>query len=48
MEKCGFTDTGMLNRCSQLVGGDKDMVSLYIRRNDKVYDASLQESIVEP
>ncbi len=29
MEKCGFTDTGMLNRCSQLVGGDKDMVKVY-------------------
>ena len=25
MVKCGFSDTGMLNRCSQLVGGDKDM-----------------------
>ena len=24
MEKCGFSDTGMLNRCSQLVGGDTD------------------------
>lgn len=29
MEKCGFTDTGMLNRCSQLVGGDKDMVKIF-------------------
>lgn len=29
MEKCGFTDTGLLNRCSQLVGGDKDMVRVF-------------------
>ena len=29
MEKCGFSDTGMLNRCSQLVGGDKDMVKVF-------------------
>ena len=29
MEKCGFSDTGMLNRCSQLVGGDKDMVKIF-------------------
>lgn len=29
LEKCGFHDTGMLNRCSQLVGGDKDMVRIY-------------------
>ena len=28
MVKCGFSDTGMLNRCSQLVGGDKDMVKV--------------------
>lgn len=27
--KCGFSDTGMLNRCSQLVGGDKDMVKVF-------------------
>ena len=27
--KCGFVDTGMLNKCSQLVGGDKDMVKVY-------------------
>ena len=29
MEKCGFVDTGMLNRCSQLVGGDKEMVKVF-------------------
>ena len=29
MEKCGFTDTGILNRCSQLVGGDKNMVKVF-------------------
>lgn len=29
MEKCGFKDTGKLNRCSNLLGGDKDMVRIY-------------------
>ena len=29
MEKCCFSDTGMQNRCSQLVGGDKDMVKVF-------------------
>ena len=29
MVKCGFSDTGMLNRCSQFVGGDKDMVKVF-------------------
>ncbi len=29
MEKCRFVDTGMLNKCSQLVGGDKDMVKVF-------------------
>jgi len=29
MEKCGFEDTGRLNRCSQLLGGDKEMVKIY-------------------
>lgn len=29
MEKCGFKDTGKLNRCSNLLGGDKDMVKIY-------------------
>lgn len=29
MEKCGFTDTGNLNRCSNLLGGDKEMVRIY-------------------
>ena len=27
--KCGFSDTGMLNRSSQLVGGDKEMVKVF-------------------
>ena len=29
MLKCGFSDTGILNRYSQLVGGDKDMVKVF-------------------
>ena len=29
MEKCGFVDTGMLNKCSQLMGGDKKMVKVF-------------------
>lgn len=29
VNKCGFSATGMLNRCSQLVGGDKDMVKVF-------------------
>ncbi|MCQ2229824.1 MAG: GNAT family N-acetyltransferase [Bacteroidales bacterium] len=29
MQKCGFVDTGLVNRCSQLLGGDKDMVKIY-------------------
>lgn len=29
LEKCGFHDTGMLNKCSQLVGGDKYMVKIF-------------------
>ena len=29
MKKCGFADTGLLNRCSQLVGGDKNMVKVF-------------------
>lgn len=28
MQKCGFIDTGHLNRCSNLLGGDKDMVKI--------------------
>ena len=28
MQKCGFIDTGRLNRCSNLLGGDKDMVKI--------------------
>lgn len=28
MQKCGFVDTGRLNRCSNLLGGDKDMVKI--------------------
>ena len=30
MEKCGFRDTGKLNRCSHLLGGDKDMVRVML------------------
>lgn len=30
MEKCGFRDTGRLNRCSHLVGGDQDMVRVML------------------
>lgn len=29
MQKCGFVDTGRLNRCSQLLGGDSQMVRVY-------------------
>lgn len=29
MVKCGFKDTGKLNRCSNLLGGDKDLVKIY-------------------
>lgn len=29
MEKCGFVDTGRLNKCSQLLGGDSQMVRVY-------------------
>lgn len=29
MEKCGFTDTGILNKCSNLVGGDRDLVRVF-------------------
>lgn len=29
MEKCGFADTGILNRCSLLEGGDEDMVRVF-------------------
>lgn len=29
LEKCGFYDTGRLNRCSNLLGGDKEMVKVY-------------------
>lgn len=29
MEKCGFHDTGRLNKCSHLVGGDRDLVKVY-------------------
>ena len=35
MEKCGFTDTGMLNRCDSLVGGDKEMVKVFKYNADK-------------
>ena len=29
MQKCGFEDTGKLHQCSNLVGGDKDMVRIF-------------------
>ena len=29
MQKCGFVDTGRLNTCSQLLGGDSQMVRVY-------------------
>ena len=29
MEKCGFKDTGLLNKCSHLVGGNKNMVKVF-------------------
>ena len=28
MQKCGFVDTGCLNRCSNLLGGDQDLVKI--------------------
>lgn len=33
MEKCGFHDTGELNKCSNLVGGDKDLVRIFKLEN---------------
>lgn len=30
IEKCGFRDTGELNRCSHLYGGDRDMVRVFV------------------
>ena len=29
MMKCGFKDTGLTNKCSNLLGGDEDMVRIY-------------------
>ena len=29
MKKCGFADTGILNKCTHLVGGNKEMVKIY-------------------
>lgn len=29
LQKCGFVDTGQLNTCSHLVGGDKQMVKVF-------------------
>lgn len=29
MEKCGFHDTGMLNKCSHLVGSDNEMIKIF-------------------
>ena len=36
MEKCGFSDTGMPNRCSQLVGGDIAPAKPVVAKGDKV------------
>ncbi|MDD6472836.1 MAG: GNAT family N-acetyltransferase [Bacteroidales bacterium] len=33
ISKCGFHDTGTLNTCSHLLGGDKEEVSVYILRS---------------
>jgi len=43
MEKCGFKDTGKLNRCSNLLGGDKDMVRIYkLDTKTQALDLALQ------
>ncbi len=36
LEKCGFTDTGKLNRCSHLAGGNKDMVKVFKYNKQKM------------
>lgn len=33
LTKCGFHDTGMLNTCSRLLGGDKEEVKVYKLRS---------------
>ena len=38
MQKCGFVDTGRLNRCSNLLGGDKDMVKIMKLDLDTYYN----------
>ena len=38
MQKCGFVDTGHLNRCSNLLGGDKDMVKIMKLDLDTYYN----------
>ncbi|MBQ0121614.1 MAG: GNAT family N-acetyltransferase [Bacteroidales bacterium] len=38
MQKCGFIDTGRLNRCSNLLGGDKDMVKIMKLDLDTYYN----------
>jgi len=43
MEKCGFKDTSRLNRCSNLLGGDKDMVRIYkLDTKTQALDLALQ------
>ena len=32
MEKCGFRNTGMVNKCSHLVGGNEELVRIYKRQ----------------
>lgn len=34
LQKCGFEDTGQLNRCSHLLGGDKEEVKIYILKRN--------------
>ena len=45
MEKCGFSDTGMLNRCSQLVGGDKDMVKVFKYKKEKINKKNMKHKV---
>lgn len=36
MEKCGFKETGMLNQCSHLLGGEKGQVKIYKLRKQPI------------
>ena len=44
--KCGFVDTGMLNKCSQLVGGDKDMVKVFKYKGLKINEHDFSRNIL--